>query len=91
MRLRWALLTSAIEVGILRRQTGGATCTASSDAITASTVNVTNATFKRFDNTNSILNKTPVSVQVDLTLSYNVTGPEDQYSEEEITTVALRN
>jgi hypothetical protein len=54
-------------------------------------VNVTNATFTRFENTNSILNKTAVSIQADLTLSYNATGPEDQYSEEKITTVALRN
>ncbi|OGY99096.1 MAG: hypothetical protein A2945_05250 [Candidatus Liptonbacteria bacterium RIFCSPLOWO2_01_FULL_52_25] len=75
----------------LRRQTGGGACAASSDAITASTVLVTTSTFTRLENTNAVLNKTAVSIKIDLVMSYNATAPEQQYSEEKITTVALRN
>ena len=83
--------TYCVVSGVLRRQTGGEACTASSDAITASTVLVTTSTFTRLENTNSFLNKTAVSVQIDLALSYNSTNPESQYSEEKVTTVSLRN
>ena len=74
----------------LRRQIGGA-CAASSDAITDPTVLVATSTFTRFENTNSVLNRTEISVQTDISMSYNGTGPEEQYSEEKITTTALRN
>jgi len=61
------------------------------DAITASTVLVNSAIFTRFENINTLLNKTVVSVQADIVVSYNGTAPEDQYSEEKITTTGLRN
>jgi len=77
--------------GVLRREASGAACTSSSDAITDSTVTVTSAAFTRLENTNMVLGKTIVSIKVDLTVSYAGTGPEEQYSEEKITTVALRN
>jgi prepilin-type N-terminal cleavage/methylation domain-containing protein len=77
--------------GILFRQTGGAACTASSSAVTANTVTVSASMFTRLENTNSILGKTVVSIQTDLGVSYNGTGPDEQYSEEGITTTALRN
>jgi len=75
----------------LRRQSGGGACTASSDAITDSTVLVSTSTFTLFQNTNSTLGKTAVSIQIDIAMSYNGTGPDEQYSEEKITTTALRN
>lgn len=84
-------VTYCVVSSTLRRQTGGGACTSSSDAITASTVLVATSTFTRLENTNTVLNKTIVSIQVDLAMSYNVTGPERQYTEEKITTVALRN
>jgi|GEM_PF-6344366 len=66
-------------------------CSSSSEAITANTVNVNSATFTRLENTNTVLNKTVVSVQTDIAMSYNSTAPDSQYSEEKITTTALRN
>jgi N-acetylneuraminic acid mutarotase len=75
----------------LYRQQGGGACSASSDAITDSTVTVTSVTFTRFENTNAILGKTVVSIQADITMSYNGTGPDEQYSEEKVTTVVLQN
>jgi hypothetical protein len=61
------------------------------NAITDSTVLVNSSVFTRFENTNSILGKTAVSIKIDLSLNFNATGPENQYSQEEVTTVALRN
>jgi type II secretory pathway pseudopilin PulG len=63
----------------------------SGDAITDSTVLVNSSVFTRFENTNTTLGKTAVTIQADLVVSYNGTGPDKQYSEEKITTVALRN
>ena len=61
------------------------------DAITDSTVLVNSSVFTRLENTNATLGKTEVSIQADLVLSYNGTGPDEQYSEEKVTTVAMRN
>src|SRR6266851_9267364 len=77
--------------GVLYRQAGGAACSAASSAITDNKVLVATSKFTRLENTNAILGKTVVSIQADFVMSYNATGPENQYSEEEITTVALRN
>ncbi len=77
--------------GVLYRQAGGAACSAASSAITDNNVLVATSTFTRLENTNAILGKTVVSIQADFVMSYNATGPENQYSEEMITTVALRN
>jgi type II secretory pathway pseudopilin PulG len=55
--------------GVLYRQTGGAACSALSDAITDSTVLVATSTFTRLENTNAILGKTVVSIQIDLAAS----------------------
>ena len=65
--------------------------TCQGDAITDNTVLVNSSVFTRLENTNTLLGKTAVSIMIDLSLNFNGTGPEDQYSEEEITTVALRN
>jgi type II secretory pathway pseudopilin PulG len=61
------------------------------DAITDNTVLINNSVFTRLENTNTLLGKTAVSIKIDMSIGYNATGPENQYSEEEITTVALRN
>jgi len=76
--------------GTLYRQLAG-TCSATSSAITAGTVSVATSTFTRIENTNSVLSKTIVSIQIDMTMSFNATSPEDQFSEEKITTIALLN
>jgi type II secretory pathway pseudopilin PulG len=81
-------ISYCVTSGVLRRQAGGGTCTTSSDAITDSTVFVSTSTFTRFENTNAISGKTAVSIQIDIAMSFNGTGPDKQYSEEKITTVS---
>ena len=89
MTISGVTTTYCIANSAIFRQTGGAACGASSEPITASTVTATGMLFTRLENTNSVLNKTIVSIQADVTASYNSTAPELQYSQEKKTTVSL--
>lgn len=82
-------LTYCVSSGQLRRQAGG-TCGGSSEAITGTAVIVDSVIFKRFENTNTTLSKTIVSIETNLTLSYNSASPDWRHSASRKFTAALR-
>lgn len=73
---------------LLRDTSGG--CSGSGEAMTSTTVTVATPTFTRIENTNTVLSKTFVSIEINLTASYNTSNPDWQYTESKKTTVALR-
>jgi type II secretory pathway pseudopilin PulG len=78
-------VTYCVASGTLWR-TATSTCTGG-NAITDNTVFVATSTFTLYRNTNSILGKTYVSVQADLGLTANGNTPDQNYSEETVTTL----
>lgn len=73
----------------LRRQANGS-CDASSEEITGNTVRIKSLVFTRLENTNTILNKTIVSIGVNLSIDYNSTSTDWQYSASKKTAISLR-
>ena len=65
--------------------------TCNGSAITDSTVLVNNAAFTLVGNTNSVTGHTTESVKSDIVISYNGTSPDEQFTEEKVTTTALLN
>jgi prepilin-type N-terminal cleavage/methylation domain-containing protein len=82
-------VTYCVIGGQLRRQAGSA-CTVSSEVITSPAVSVSTTTFRRIENTNTVLNKTTVGIIVDLTMRSSGTNPDQQYSASERVTVNLK-
>lgn len=82
-------VTYCVLGGQLRRQVGGS-CTAASEVITSPAVSVSTTTFSRIENTNTVLGKTTVGIAVDLTIRYNGTNPDQQYSGAERVTINLK-
>ena len=77
-------ITYCISSNKLRRQLNGI-CNDSSAVVTSDKVNVTALTFTRFENTNSILNKTVVTVQTSINIAYASTSPDLNYSANQVT------
>ncbi len=74
----------------VRRAGSGSACNSGSPVVTPSELNVTNLSFSRLDNTNTILSKTTVSIQTSITASYNSSSPNYQYTETKQATSSLR-
>ena len=85
------LLMSRIFVAdVLLRATSGAACDGNAAALTPAAVVAAAPVFTRWENTNSDLMVTVVSIEFDLSMDYNSMSPDFQYSESKTTTVALR-
>jgi prepilin-type N-terminal cleavage/methylation domain-containing protein len=79
--------------GVIYRKAGGS-CTSGSEPITSTTVNVTSLQFTNIQNTSSILGvvfKTVVSIQMVITVRYNSSSPDWQYSQTNQTTFQLNS
>lgn len=83
--VEWCVFTDQ-----LRRAASGATCNGAIDPLTPATVIVATPTFTRWENTNTDLSVKIVSIEFDLTMSYNSTSSDYQYSESKTTTVSAR-
>jgi len=57
--------------------------------ITSDTVKVTNLYFNRIENTNSVLNKKRISVEINIFGAYNSASPDWQYTQNEKTSIDL--
>lgn len=73
----------------LRRQINGS-CDVSSEEIAGGNVRMKSLVFTRLENTNAILNKTIVSIEINLSAEYNSTSTDWQYSASKKTTISLR-
>jgi len=82
-------VTYCVSGGQLRRQVSGP-CNSSSSAITSSNITVATSTFTRLENTNTVLGKTIVSIEISLSMGYNSASPDWQYEASRKTTVSLR-
>ncbi len=76
--------------GVIYRQAGGS-CTSASEPITSSSVSVTSLSFTNIQNTNTILGKTVVSIQMLITVEYNSQSPDWQYTQSNQTTFQLNS
>lgn len=83
-------VTYCVADGQLRRKAGGGACDAASETVTADTVVVGAPVFTRLENTNSVLPKTIVSIEVSMNMTYNSSSTDWQYSETKKTTTSLR-
>lgn len=79
-------ITYDVSAGQLRRQAGAST----PEPITTTNVTIATPTFLRLENTNTVLSRTAVSIEVDISASYNSSSPDSQYSERKKTTASLR-
>jgi type II secretory pathway component PulJ len=79
-------ITYDVSAGRLRRQIDAQ----DPQIITSDKVTVAEAIFTRLENTNQILNKTVVSVSLNILMNYNSQSPDYQYSERKKTTAALK-
>lgn len=86
MTVSGSTITYDVLAGQLRRQVD----VLAPEPITSSTVTITNATFTRLENTNTVLAKTVVSIEIDISAAYNSTSPDFQYSQRKKTTASLR-
>jgi hypothetical protein len=57
--------------------------------ITSDTVKINSLYFNRLENTNTVLNKKRISVELNISGVYNSTSPDWQYSQNEKTSVDL--
>jgi len=73
----------------LRRQENG-TCNDSSPTITSDKVKVENLSFNRIENSNTNFSKVIVGIEVNITISYNATSPDWQYSASKKTTISQK-
>ena len=74
---------------VLRRQTGGA-CDGSSPAISSGEVIAENINFSRIENTNAVLSQTVINIEISLTMHFNSSNPDWQYTGSKKTTISLR-
>lgn len=79
-------ITYDVSAGQLRRQVNADTPA----VITSTSVTVASPTFTRLENTNTVLSKTIINIQADLSISYNSSSPDYQYSERKVTAMSLR-
>lgn len=82
-------VTYCVVDGKLKRQVGSS-CVVGSESITSDIVTVKNYVFKRIENTNAFFSKTVVSIEINLTMDYNSSSPDWQYSGSKKTTISLR-
>lgn len=78
-----------VSSGYLRRQSAGA-CGDFSETITSDTVVVDNMVFERIENSNPVIQKTIITVKTSVTMSYNSSSPEWQYTGTKNTSFSLR-
>ena len=83
-------ITWCVNATRLRRAVMGATCDGMAPEITTDAVLVQAPVFTRWENTNVDLSVKIVSIEIDLTISYDSVGPDFQYSESKTTAVAIR-
>ena len=83
-------VTYCVAADQLRRHAAVGSCDASSEAITSDKVNVSDLTFGRLENTNIILSKTMVSIQMEITINSASTAGEKSFSASKITTISLK-
>jgi len=83
-------VTFCVVADVLLRATSGAACDGNAAALTPAAVVAAAPVFTRWENTNSDLMVTVVSIEFDLSMDYNSMSPDFQYSESKTTTVALR-
>lgn len=81
-----ATTTYDVSSGQLRRQVG----TSTPEVLSSGAVTVSTPAFTRLENTNTVLGKTMVSVEVDMTIQNSGTSPEKTFSERKRTTASLR-
>lgn len=86
MTVNGSTVTYDVLGGELRRQLNSET----PQIITSDKVTVATPAFTRLENTNQVLGKTIVSIEIDINMTYNSQSPDYQYSERKKTTVALR-
>lgn len=77
-------ITYCISDGRLRRQVTTA-CNGASPVVTSDKVNVSALTFTRFQNTNSVLAQTVVTIQTSITIDYISSSPGLDYSSSLVT------
>lgn len=82
-------ITYCVESGQIRRETG-ASCGETSSTITSNSVAIDTLSFNRIENTNTILSKTAVGIEINISAGYNSDSPDWQYSGSKKTTVSLR-
>lgn len=81
-----ATTTYDVSSGQLRRQVG----TSTPEVLTSDAVTVNTPVFTRLENTNTVLGKTIVSIEADLTIQNSGTSPDETFSARKRTTVSLR-
>ena len=79
-------ITYNVSSGQLKRQVNSET----PETITSDKVTVATPTFTRLENTNTVLPKTVISIETNISVTYNSESPDYQYSESKKTTTALR-
>jgi type II secretory pathway pseudopilin PulG len=61
------------------------------ESISSDKVKITNLTFGRTENTNAVLGKKLISVEINISGAYNSTSPDWQYSQDEHTSADLKS
>lgn len=89
MTVSGTTITYCVAANQLRRLSGAGTCDAASEAITSNKVIVDIPTFTRLENTNTVLTKTFISVQIALTVNSTDLVGERKFSANKKTTVTL--
>jgi len=80
--------TYCVITGRLRRAQSGAACDSNAESLTSDKVIIDSTNFTRLENTNSVLNKTIISVQAVISASFNSANPDSQYNETKQTTAS---
>lgn len=78
-----------INANMLRRQESG-TCDGNSPTITSDKVKIESLSFSRIENSNANFNKKIVSLEVNISASYNSMSPDWQYSASKKTTISQK-
>lgn len=73
----------------LMRETLEPSCTAGSSPVTGTNVKIDSMSFTRYENTNTVLNKTVISIKVSITISHVNSSPERRFTQTKETTVYL--
>ncbi len=86
MTISGLTITYSVLGGRLQRQINAET----PENITSERAIITDVSFARLENTNTVLSKTIVTIETNIKMSYNSASPDYQYSSRKRTTTALR-
>lgn len=89
MTVSGSTITYCISSAKLRRQINGI-CDDLSEVVTSDNVVATGITFTRLENTNAVLSETAISITANVSVRYNSSSPDLQYSANKNITVSLR-